>query len=408
MARGPLSDIRILDLSHVWAGPLCTRILSDLGADVIKIERSYARGLREPVGDPIGGWIGKDPGKDPWNRNAAFVKLARNSRSVCLDLKHKKGREIFLELVGYADVVIENFSASTMSKLNLDYETLVEANPNIIYLTMPGFGKTGPYKDWVAFGPIIEPMSGLTAAMGYSLEEPRNSGVALVDPTSATSAAAAIVTAIRSRKKKVGGSIKIEMSLHEAGVSFNGPWLIDSQLGAPSPVLNNGHPNMCPHGVYPCKGEDEWLALACEDQEDWETLAKIDDSLDPSWTIKERQECADSINLSIAVWCETRTKESAAEELQNMGIAAGPVNTVPDMFKDPQVQERKFFVPFERAETPMPGNPIKMEGIDSSDWTRCPDLGEHNFELLEDWLGYTPDELNQFLEEGVIADRPPS
>ena len=408
MARGPLSDIRILDLSHVWAGPLCTRILSDLGADVIKIERSYARGLREPVGDPIGGWIGKDPGKEPWNRNAAFVKLARNSRSVCLDLKHKKGREIFLELVGYADVVIENFSASTMSNLNLDYETLVEANPNIIYLTMPGFGKTGPYKDWVAFGPIIEPMSGLTAAMGYSLKEPRNSGVALVDPTSATSAAAAIVTAIRSRKKQEGGSTQIEMSLHEAGVSFNGPWLIDSQLGAPSPVLNNRHPNMCPHGVYPCKGEDEWLALACEDQNDWETLAKIDDSLDPSWTIKERQECADLINLSIAVWCETRTKESAAEELQNMGIAAGPVNTVPDMFKDPQVEERKFFVPFERAETPMPGNPIKMEGIDSSDWTRCPDLGEHNFELLEDWLGYTPDELNQFLEEGVIADRPPS
>ena len=101
---------------------------------MIKIERSYARGLREPVGDPIGGWIGKDPGKDPWNRNAAFVKLARNSRSVCLDLKHKKGREIFLELVGYADVVIENFSARTMSNLNLDYETLVEANPNIIYL----------------------------------------------------------------------------------------------------------------------------------------------------------------------------------------------------------------------------------------------------------------------------------
>ena len=408
MARGPLSDIRILDLSHVWAGPLCTRILSDLGADVIKIERSYARGLKEPVGDPIGGWIGKDPGKDPWNRNAAFVKLARNSRSVCVDLKHKKGREIFLELVGHADVVIENFSASTMSNLNLDYQTLVEANPNIIYLTMPGFGKTGPYKDWVAFGPIIEPMSGLTAAMGYSLEEPRNSGVALVDPTSATSAAAAIVTAIRSRKKKVGGSTQIEMSLHEAGVSFNGPWLIDSQLGAPSPVLNNGHPNMCPHGVYPCKGEDEWLALACEDQKDWETMAKIDESLDPSWTIKERQECADLINLRIAVWCETRTKESAAEELQNMGIAAGPVNTVPDMFKDPQVEERKFFVPFERAETPMPGNPIKMEGIDSSDWTRCPDLGEHNFELLEDWLGYTSDELNQFLEEGVIADRPPS
>ena len=130
--------------------------------------------------------------------------------------------------------------------------------------------------------------------------------------------------------------------------------------------------------------------------------------MDPKWTLKEREERSDLIDLSIGAWCETRTKEAAADELQNMGIAAGPVNTVPDMFEDPQVVEREFFVPFERAATPMPGNPIKMEGIDSSDWTRCPDLGEHNFELLESWLGYTSDELNQYLAQGVIAERPPS
>ena len=407
MARGPLSEIRILDLSHVWAGPLCTRILSDLGADVIKIERSYARGLREPVDDPIGGWIGKDPGKDPWNRNAAFVKLARNSRSVCLDLKHKQGREIFLQLVSHADVVIENFSARTMPNLDLSYEVLVEANPNIIYLTMPGFGKSGPYKDWVAFGPIIEPMSGLTSAMGYSSEEPRNSGVALVDPTSATSAAAAIVTAIR-RAKKNGGSMHIEMSLHEAGVSFNGPWLVDKQLGAPSPVLNNQHPKMSPHGLYRCKGEDDWLALACENQQDWETLASMDEALDPSWTLEERRVRSDLIDLILSSWTETQTKEAAAEHFQSLGIAAGPVNTVPDMFGDSQIIEREFFVPFERGSTPMPGNPIKMKGIDSSDWTCCPGLGEHNFELLKDLLGYSSEQLEWLLENGIIADRPPA
>ena len=150
---------------------------------------------------------------------------------------------------------------------------------------MPGFGKTGPYKDWVAFGPILN--SERTDSCDGVFFGPRNSGVALVDPTSATSAAAAIVTAIRSRKKKVGGSIKIEMSLHEAGVSFNGPWLIDSQLGSPSPVLNNGHPNMCPHGVYPCK-EDEWLALACEDQR-LGNYGEDRRKFGSSWTIKERR-----------------------------------------------------------------------------------------------------------------------
>ena len=407
MARGPLADIRILDLSHVWAGPLCTRILSDLGADVVKIERAFARGLRLPVGDPIGGWIGKDPGEEPWNRNAAFVKLARNSRSVCLDLKNPQGREIFLKLVAHADVVIENFSARTMPSLGLGYQELSKANPDIIYLTMPGFGTSGPYTDWVAFGPIIEPMSGLTGAMGYSPDEPRNSGVALVDPTSATSAAAALVTAIRRRREHNNKGCRIEMSLHEAGVSFQGPWLLDHQLGEAPPPMNNRHLGMAPHGVYPCDGLDQWIALACENQEDWEILSSISEQFDASWSLEGRKERADLIDSCISDWTMARSKEIAADELQDLGIAAGPVNTVPDMFDDSQIIERDFFVPFERASTPMPGNPIKMKSIDSADWTRCPDLGEHNVEVLKEWLGYTESQVREYVEEGVLTDRPP-
>ncbi len=407
MARGPLSDIRILDLSHVWAGPLCTRILSDLGADVVKIERTFARGLRQPLGDPIGGWIGKDPGAEPWNRNAAFVKLARNSRSVCLDLKNEKGREIFLELVGYADVVIENFSARTMPSLGLGHEELFKANPNLIYLTMPGFGHSGPYRDWVAFGPIIEPMSGLTGAMGYSSEEPRNSGVALVDPTSATSAAAALVTAIRRAKQNGRTGTQIEMSLHEAGVSFQGPWLLDHQLGEKSPPMNNRHPNMTPHGIYRCEGSDQWIAVACENQEDWRVLSSISEQLDQHWSYEERIERMDLIDSILTAWTTLRPKSVAAEELQALGIAAGPVNTVPDMFEDSQVKERNFFVPFERDSTPMPGNPIKMNGIDPVDWTRCPDLGEHNVQVLEQWLGFSQSQIKEYIEKGVLADCPP-
>jgi len=407
VARGPLSDIKILDLSHVWAGPLCTRILSDLGAHVVKIERSFARGLREPAGDPIGGWIGKDPAGQPWNRNAAFVKLARNSCSVCLDLKNEKGREIFLQLVAHADIVIENFSAQTMLGLGLGYEELLKANPNLIYLTMPGFGQSGPYKDWVAFGPIIEPMSGLTGAMGYSSEEPRNSGVALVDPTSATSAAAALVTAIRRTKQNGGTGTQIEMSLHEAGVSFQGPWLLDHQLGEVPPAMNNRHSNMAPHGIYACEGPDQWVAVACETQVDWEVLSSISQQLDHSWSLEDRVERANLIDSAITVWTRSRSKNIAAQELQALGIAAGPVNTVPDMFEDPQVKERQFFVPFERDFTPMPGNPIKMNGIDPADWTRCPDLGEHNAQVLEQWLGYSQSQVEELIEKGVLADCPP-
>ena len=124
MPDGPLRGVRILDLTHVWAGPLSVRVLADLGADVVKVERPYGRGPRSVVGTPLGGWLAGDPRDEPWNRNAIFVKLGRNRRSLCIDLNSESGRKAFLELVAVADVVIENFSARAMPSLELDYETL--------------------------------------------------------------------------------------------------------------------------------------------------------------------------------------------------------------------------------------------------------------------------------------------
>ena len=178
VVNGPLNGVRILDLTHVWAGPLATRILSDLGAEVVKVERALGRGLSMPVTEPIAGWIGGEPGAEPWNNNAAFVKLARNAQSISLDLKQQQGRDLFLGLVAVADVVIENFSARAMPAMDLGYEVLSARNSRLIYVTMPGYGTSGPYQDWVAFGPTVEPMTGLGQMLGYSDEEPRNSAMA--------------------------------------------------------------------------------------------------------------------------------------------------------------------------------------------------------------------------------------
>ena len=145
--RGPLNGVRILDLTHVWAGPLATRIFSDLGAEVVKVERALGRGPSVAAIEPIAGWIGGAPGDEPWNNNAAFVKLARNAKSVSLDLKQPAGRELFLRLVSVADVVIENFSARAMPSMDLGYDVLQAHNPRLIYVTMPGYGTFGPYKD---------------------------------------------------------------------------------------------------------------------------------------------------------------------------------------------------------------------------------------------------------------------
>lgn len=405
--NGPLNGVRILDLTHVWAGPLATRTLADLGAEVVKIERAIGRGPRVATLTPIGGWMGGEPGPEPWNANAVFVKLGRNKRSVCLDLKAPAGRDLFLELVAVADVVIENFSARAMPSMGLDYETLKAANPNIIYVTAPGFGTYGPYRDWVAFGPTVEPMSGLTHVMGYSVNEPRNTAMALMDPIAATSAAAAVVTAVR-RAREQGKGAYVEMSLHEAGVSFHGPWLIEQQRGVALEPIGNRHPQMAPHGVYRCAGADAWVAISCPDDATWQSLCTLIESLSPTLDIAARRMVEDEIDVAIEAWTQTRDKHRAADELQAHGVPAGPVNSTPDMTNDAQTVARGFFVPYEQFSTPMPGTPIKMSGTSTSQWSACPRLGEHNREVLSDWLDFSDADVDRLVADGLLADSPPS
>ena len=408
MANGPLRGLRILDLTHVWAGPLGTRILADLGADVVKIEAPMGRGPRQYRGGlPLGGWLGGAPLDEPWNVNAIFVKLQRNKKSVAIDLKQPAGRETFLQLVKTADVVMENFSARAMPALRLDYAELAKANPRIIYVAMPGYGKSGPYKERVAFGPTVEPMSGLTTVMGYGPDEPRNTAMALMDPITAVNAAAAVMEAVR-RRERSGEGAYVEMSLHEGGVAFCGPWLIETQLGRRDIVrLGNRHPEMAPHGVYRCAGDDAWIALACRHDADWQALCGVVEGLPAEADLAARFARHDAIDAAISAWTVQRSKADAADRLQNAGVPAGAVNITPDMTADSQVQARGFFVPLEHGPTPMPGNPVKMAGIGSDDWTPCPRLGADNRPVLRDWLGYDDERIAALEEAGILVDKPP-
>ena len=407
MADGPLRDVRILDLTHVWAGPLGTRILADMGAVVVKIEAPMGRGPREYRGSlPLGGWLGGKPPAEPWNANAIFAKLQRNKRSVALDLKTEAGRDAFLKLVAVADVVIENFSAGAMPALGLDHAQLAAANPRIIYVAMPGHGKSGPYRDRVAFGPSVEPMSGLTSVMGYGPDEPRSTAMALMDPITAINAVAAVLDALRLRERTGKGAF-VELSLHEGGVAFCGPWLLEAQLGGEPRRIGNRHPRMAPHGVYACAGDDAWLAVACRDGADWRALCGVIEALPKAADLAERFAAHDDIDRAIAAWTVSRSKTEAARLLQAAGVPAGPVNVTPDMTADAQVQARGFFVPLEPGPTPMPGNPVKMSGIGSADWTPCPRLGADNEAVLRDWLGYNGERIGALRTAGVIVDKPP-
>lgn len=406
MANGPLADVRILDLTHVWAGPLATRILGDLGAQILKIEPPMGRGPQVYPTTPLGGFIGGEAADEPWNANAVFVKLMRNKRSVAINLKTPTGRATFLELVGVADVVIENFSARAMAGLGLDYPHLKEANPNIIHVAMPGYGLAGPYSNRVAFGPTVEPMSGLTAVMGYSQNEPRATAMAMPDPSSAVSATAAVLTALRLRQQTGEGRL-VEMSLHESAVAYAGPWLVDTQLGHEPSRIGNRHPEMAPHGMYPCLGDDNWVAIGCRDDRDFQALCRVAElPVDPAWTVDERLTRHDVLDAAIRAWTTTKNCQDVEETLTAVGVPVGKVLDTEGMLNNPQSTARRFFVPLERG-TPMPGNPVKMSGISSDDWTPCPKLGEHNEEALTEWLGYDEGQIEELYLEGVLFDKPP-
>jgi crotonobetainyl-CoA:carnitine CoA-transferase CaiB-like acyl-CoA transferase len=407
MASGPLDGIRILDLTHIWAGPLATRILADLGATVVKIEAPWSRGPRDWRGArPLGGWIGGRPGDEPWNRNAIFSKLQRNKQSASIDLRTDAGRAAFLEMVGVADVVIENFSARTMESLGLGHERLSAENPSLVHVSMPGYGASGPYRDRVAFGTTVEPMSGLSSLVGYGPDEPRNTAMALPDPVAGVNATAAVLTALR-RRERTGQGAFVEVSLHEAAVALCGPFLIERQLGGRIECIGNRHPAMAPNGVYRAAGTDDWVAIACRHDEDWHALCGLlGGALDPAADLEARRAEHSAIDETISSWTRARSKLEAADALQAAGVPAGPVYTTPDMAADPQVRERGFFVPLE-AGAPMPGNPIKMDGISPADWTPCPRLGADNRAALQDWLGYSDQKIDQLERDLVLHERPP-
>ncbi|MFM8355210.1 MAG: CaiB/BaiF CoA transferase family protein [Gammaproteobacteria bacterium] len=406
MTQGPLNGLRILDLTHVWAGPLAVRILADLGAQVVKVEAPYGRGPRTFPDQPIGGFLGGEPGQEPWNRNAVFVKLMRNRRSVCLDLKQPQGRATLLALVAEADALIENFSARAMPSLGLDDATLQAANPRLIHIAMPGFGSSGPYAERVAFGPTVEPLSGLTQVLGYGPTEPRCTSLAVMDPIAALAAASALVAAVR-RRTETGCGTRIELTLHESGVGYSGPWLIDHQLGHAIGPRGNRHPALAPQGVYPCRDPDTWLAISCPSDAIWARLVQVIPGLDATLTLAQRQAAHDHLDARISDWTRTRGKRAAERALLAAGVPAGAVLTAPELLADPQSVARGFFVPLEDR-TPVPGNPVHMPGVSSADWRPCPRLGADNAAVLRDWLGWDDTAIDALAAAGVSHDRPPT
>ena len=403
--RLPLDGVRVLDLTRIWSGPLATRVLGDLGAEVIKVEAHDGRGAAFPgITSP-----------NPWNHQGLFNKLNRNKQSVCLDLKSEKGRRIFLDLVATSDVVIENFSARAMPGLGLGYEALREVNDQIIYLAMPAFGMDGPYRDYVGLGPSIEPITGLTALMGYGAEEPRVTSKALTDAIAGTTAASAVITALW-RRKSTGAGCLIDLSQHEAGVAFLGEEFVESQLLGREPERRgNRHREFSPHGVYRCLGDDDWIALAARSDDEWRALCGVlgitDLVLDQRYSdMASRQ--ANGIDLDAAIERATRhrDKHELQASLAGAGVPAGAVLRAPEYLVDRHLSARGYFVVLEHPEagtTAWDGSPIRFNGERGyADWLPAPCLGQDNRQVLTTLLGISAHEVEALCASGVLADAP--
>jgi crotonobetainyl-CoA:carnitine CoA-transferase CaiB-like acyl-CoA transferase len=417
-SEGPLAGIRVLDLSRVWAGPFAGRLLADLGADVIAIESPSARGGRDATP-----WLTRrthlfpddDAGDHPWNRIGPTNELLRNKRGITLDLKRPEARAVFERLVPHCDVVLTNFSHRVMPGLGLDLARLLELHPRLIYTAISGFGASGPHRDRVALGPLAEASSGLTASMGYRDSGPYRAGVAWTDPITGLHAVAGTLMALRERddERAPMGRV-VEVSMLEAMLSVCGERIAERQLrGEEFTRRGNRHAAYAPQGVYPCAGEERWVALSITSDDEWRALCT---SLALDEKFRElgsnaRQLRHDEIDDAIGRATRDRDRDALARRLQAAGVIAVRVADAQDLCHDPHLAARAFWAESHHAEAGdhlMPGCAIRLDATPARYRAPAPRLGEHNREVLRQLAGYDDAALSALERQGILVDTPPS
>lgn len=401
-----LADVRVLDLTHAWAGPFATLLLADYGAEVIKIE---ACGRADMV--RFSTLPADETRQDAYNRGGFFHYLNRNKLGLTLDLKHPQGKQLFTRLAAQSDVVIENFSARVMPSLGLEYAVLQAINARLIMISMPGFGTLGPYKDFVAFGEMIEPFAGLSALTGYPDRGPLRLAVAYPDPVAGFHAALAALLALRQRRR-TGAGQHIHIPHREAITRMLGEAVLDYTVnGRTQRRIGNRHRAWAPHGCYPCRGQDRWITLAVRTDAEWTALCRAFGA--PEWTRDPR--FANSLGrwklaglLDQHVAGSTKDWEAPALEarLRAVGIPAGIVQTNRDLLSDAHLRARQAFWMIAHALTgthPYPAPSTRLEGTPPRPACPAPNLGEHNGGILTRLLGLSPAEIRDLEAKGVIG-----
>jgi crotonobetainyl-CoA:carnitine CoA-transferase CaiB-like acyl-CoA transferase len=390
-----LGGLRVLDFTWMLAGPYATRLLADFGAEVIKVQsKKTAKGAES-------------------NFSAYFNAWNRNKRSITLDLSYPEARDIVLKLTAISDIVIENFSPRVMSNWGLDYGRLREVKPNLIMVSLSAMGKSGPWKDYVAFAPTLQALSGLTYLTSFTKDPPMGLGFAYADVIAGLYASIAVLTGLQYRDR-TGQGKHIDLSEYEAICTLMGPALLEGSIEEKDifPQGNrSNHIPAAPNGCYKCLGEDQWCVIAVRDEEEWHALCKAIGY--PDWareerfsTLLKRKEHSEELDRLLEQWTVQYRAEDIVLLLQESGIPAGVVQNAEDLARDPQLIARKFFISLEhpvlgKSITDKP--PIHFEQDPAIGWKAAPLLGEDNRYVYMELLGFTENELSNYMDRGVIG-----
>lgn len=404
----PLEGVRIVDLTAVWAGPYATRVLGDMGAEVIKIESPSSPDMLRSLG------FNAPETERPWHKSAYFNHNNRSKKSLTLDLAQEAGRDVFLELVAKSDVVIENFRAEVMDKLRIGYDVLKSVNPEIIFVSMPGHGKDGPERDYVAFGTNVEQLAGLVSLSGYVDGEPQKTGISYGDPVAGVAGAAAVVLALLARRR-TGQGQNIEVAQRENLTSMIGEQVLAYQVTGQLPRrIGNRHPFWSPHGAYPCEGSDQWVTISCRSDVEFARLTEVIGRPDLATDVRfalshHRHANQDELDAEVATWTSGRTRDDATALLVAAGIPAAPVLNHVDLYNDPHLRSRGFFERVHHAdagEWDMEGPVYRFRERPAHIRLNAPMFGEHNEYVLRELLGKTSEQIAELEAAHVIGNEP--
>jgi benzylsuccinate CoA-transferase BbsF subunit len=393
----PLAGIRVLDFSHVLAGPMCTRLLTDLGADVLRVESSK---------HPDTPWrTTSDPDLD---RSYAYVMVHRGKRSIALDLKSEVGNDLARRLGTVADVIVENFSAGVMPRLKLDYEHLSPANPKLIFVSMSGYGHDGPRRDWTSMNSNLQAYSGLMMATEREGSEPVSISNSWMDYIGGLHAAFAVLDRLAERAK-TGRGAYVDLAQFECGVATLGALLMCGIVdGALPPRTGNRSPGAAPQGCYPCAGTDEWIAISIENDDQWHALGGALDH--PVWcadprfaTLIGRQRHHDELDRLLGAWTRTLAVDEVEHRLTVAGIRAGKMRRMHEVLGNPDRQTAFRFVENGAGRVLHTALPFGFAPRSEPEFGATPKLGQHSADGLRDWLGLDAGEIARLTESGALV-----